>query len=303
MLSTSRSCQASTSARVYLMEWTDKLSQIRTHVLEEETRFSEEEKPGVFPSSIASWLDGLIGHAEEWGRLLQIDPLATDQTVTSVLSDKLDEVRQEERHRIGEEVHHEIGSPLSGVTMWLRSVIEELEEGGTSDEDIQWVLRNLKEIRTNLAEVNEEVRRLSHRSESDRYQGDDDLAQALETTLRQFRPRGGCTLSLAVPDPAPELSSEQTHYLTQIVREALTNALKHADPTAVGVTVTADRDTVHLSVQDDGEGFEKDTDHGGFGLAYMREQARMIGGELTIETSEDGTTVTCSCPSDGIETS
>lgn len=106
-----------------------------------------------------------------------------------------------------------------------------------------------------------------------------------------------------VPDPVPELSPDETHYLTQIAREALTNVLKHADPTAVTVTGAADGDTVHLSVQDDGEGFEKDADHGGFGLAYMRERARKIGGELTIETSEDGTTVTCSCPIDGTETS
>jgi signal transduction histidine kinase len=84
----------------------------------------------------------------------------------------------------------------------------------------------------------------------------------------------------------------------RIAQEALNNALKHATPTTVSVTIqsrgSVNDQYVALEVVDDGIGFDTQavTDEGGMGLANMRERAKQIGGQLTINSaSEKGTTV------------
>ena len=82
--------------------------------------------------------------------------------------------------------------------------------------------------------------------------------------------------------------------LYRIAQEALNNALKHARPSAVTVTVRAEDKNVVLEVIDDGQGFDSEavSDKGGLGLVSMRERAEKLGGTLTItSTPGEGTKV------------
>jgi signal transduction histidine kinase len=66
----------------------------------------------------------------------------------------------------------------------------------------------------------------------------------------------------------------------RIVQEALTNVVRHAGPATAQVTVGYAPDRVAVEVVDDGRGGDPGRDHGGHGIAGMRERAALYGGSL-----------------------
>jgi signal transduction histidine kinase len=83
---------------------------------------------------------------------------------------------------------------------------------------------------------------------------------------------------------------ETSRQLLQVAREALANAIQHADATRIEVALEQADGQLDLSVADDGRGFQLDPDATGQsgrgrGLANLRERTRQLGGELSIESS------------------
>ena len=81
------------------------------------------------------------------------------------------------------------------------------------------------------------------------------------------------------------------------VQEALTNAAKHGHAKRAVVEIHEDDTTVHVTVRDDGAGFDPSARTDGFGLLGMRERVQLLDGALEIEsTPGEGTTVTATFP-------
>jgi two-component system sensor histidine kinase UhpB len=76
------------------------------------------------------------------------------------------------------------------------------------------------------------------------------------------------------------------------VQEALNNTAKHAGASRVSVCLEGMSGAVHLSLEDNGTGFERSSLRSiqGLGLASMRERVDLIGGALTIDSSQGGGT-------------
>jgi signal transduction histidine kinase len=72
--------------------------------------------------------------------------------------------------------------------------------------------------------------------------------------------------------------------LVHVGREAVTNAIKHADPLLVEVHL-AHAEEWRLQVRDNGHGFDPAGSAGGFGLGSMRQQAEALGGSLRVTSS------------------
>lgn len=70
-----------------------------------------------------------------------------------------------------------------------------------------------------------------------------------------------------------------------IVREAVSNALRHSESTKIGVQIHGEEKAVRVIVSDDGVGFDPRADTGGLGLANLRTRAARLGGELLVDTS------------------
>jgi signal transduction histidine kinase len=84
--------------------------------------------------------------------------------------------------------------------------------------------------------------------------------------------------------------------LVHIGREAVTNAIKHADPSAIEV-VLEHGDEWGLRVRDDGCGFDPSDGGGGFGLQSMRRHTQALGGSLRVRSmAGGGTTVEATLP-------
>jgi signal transduction histidine kinase len=81
----------------------------------------------------------------------------------------------------------------------------------------------------------------------------------------------------------------------RIAQEAIGNALRHASPRAIDVTLASDDQALCLIVEDDGRGFVRTNgETGGYGLRIMEHRAKLIGASLSIISSQgDGTKVIC----------
>lgn len=123
-----------------------------------------------------------------------------------------------------------------------------------------------------------------------------DLATLIEDAVREYGTRGGVEVALEVDLGPCLLSPNQEVHVLQIVREALSNMVRHARARSarVGLHGSADGE-VRLEVGDDGRGIgappaDARNHHG---LSIMRERARSMGGEIEIGPDGAGGTRVC----------
>jgi signal transduction histidine kinase len=114
----------------------------------------------------------------------------------------------------------------------------------------------------------------------------------LELALRQLAERstvpGGVTCTFEGGGIPTGLKPEHEHELLRIAQEAVSNAVRHARPHAVSITMTEESGHWILAVADDGAGMEQSPElsaRQGFGLASMRQRASAIGGDWQIESA------------------
>jgi signal transduction histidine kinase len=82
----------------------------------------------------------------------------------------------------------------------------------------------------------------------------------------------------------------------RLVQEALTNAAKHGNAKRTVIEVHESDAIIHVSVRDDGDGFDATSATDGFGLLGMRERIEMVDGSLQITSGPNGTTVRATVP-------
>jgi two-component system sensor histidine kinase NreB len=113
----------------------------------------------------------------------------------------------------------------------------------------------------------------------------------LELALRQLAERstvpGGVTCTFEGAGISTGLKPEHEHELLRIAQEAVSNAVRHARPHTVRITMAEESAHWVLAVADDGVGMEQSPElsaRQGFGLASMRHRASAIGGEWQIDS-------------------
>jgi two-component system nitrate/nitrite sensor histidine kinase NarX len=111
-----------------------------------------------------------------------------------------------------------------------------------------------------------------------------EVVEAVETVVRKAARNVPLSFdAIGVPSSAqPDQPTLDT--LLHIGREAVTNAVKHADPLAVEVLLTHTEEW-HLRIRDDGRGFDTANTDGGFGLESMRHHAQALGGSLHVTSA------------------
>jgi signal transduction histidine kinase/ligand-binding sensor domain-containing protein len=115
------------------------------------------------------------------------------------------------------------------------------------------------------------------------------LSSALTHVLTPLGAKERVDMQLRVEGKEVSLSPGYLHHLVCIGQEAVTNALRHAEPKVISVHLRYRADSLSLSVKDDGCGFRSSGKlaaiHGHFGIPVMEERARKIGGSLRVETT------------------
>ena len=191
------------------------------------------------------------------------------------------------------DLHDGIGQSLTSLLLGLRAAAEvpTLEEARA----------RLGDLRGITAALLDEVRRLA-RGLRPSVLDDLGLAAALEHLAAEYTHAHGIAVDVVAPDLAlARLPAEVETALYRIAQEALTNVLKHAAAKAVSLVVRRElggSSGVHLTVEDDGRGFDSDVRLQapgtaiGLGLLDIRERAALLNGAVTIESRlGSGTTV------------
>jgi signal transduction histidine kinase len=113
------------------------------------------------------------------------------------------------------------------------------------------------------------------------------LADRADVMLNDLRELTAASIELSSASPLPELPPETTHHLLRMLREAVNNAIHHADATRIAVALEADRGSLVATVTDDGKGFDAGSADkafpGHFGLRGLSERARRIDAEVTVD--------------------
>jgi signal transduction histidine kinase len=193
---------------------------------------------------------------------------------------------EEEIRRVAHALHDDAGQVLVAVHLALHQVAC----------DHPSVRDRIQEVRGQLDEVEQHLRRLSHELRP-ALLDDLGLLAALEDLARGVSARTGIAIEVD-GDRTRRLPALVETALYRIVQEALTNAARHASPAHVWVSVSPDADGVRCRVQDDGVGFDAEAAVGkGLGLVGMRERLGAVGGRLTIRsTPGHGTQLTIHIP-------
>ncbi|MGO3325702.1 sensor histidine kinase [Gordonia sp. (in: high G+C Gram-positive bacteria)] len=201
-----------------------------------------------------------------------------------------------ERERLGGEIHDGTGQSLASIIMLLRAATSPsapLEQRTAHTETA------LETAQTALTESRRFLRGLDGPESHP-----DGLPHALAEQVAASSQDGVRAVFAEHGSPAT-LSEHVQVALQRTVQEALLNVRRHADATAVAVTLTYLPDEVHLDIVDDGVGMDPenpvpagdDAAGSGFGLRAMRARIRTCGGELTVESVPgDGTTIHVSVP-------
>src|SRR5690348_172451 len=200
-----------------------------------------------------------------------------------------------ERTRIGQEIHDGLAQAFTGILLQLGAV-EEFPSCRKRGSELAVTLSRIRELaRDGLAEARRSVMAL--RLDQTRRAG-------LELALRQLAERstvpGGVRCTFEGAGIVTGLKPEHEHELLRIAQEAVSNAVRHARPNLIRITMTDESAHWVLAVEDDGRGMEQRPEwyaREGFGLTSMRQRASAIGGEWQIESQPGaGTRVSVRLP-------
>lgn len=208
----------------------------------------------------------------------------------------------EERRRIGRDLHDGLASHLTGVAMLASRLARDCRR----DQSI--AAEHLDELSELIREGVRQARLLAHGlnpvmleqkglcsalhalAESSRIVGDVDCMFA-----------GACSISgSTAPDDClehfPQIEAPAATHLLRIAQEAVHNARRHAEPSRVTITLGTGWGHLFIGIKDDGRGMDPETPPG-MGMHVMRYRAHLIGATLDIVSSPGtGTTVTCDLP-------
>jgi PAS domain S-box-containing protein len=216
-----------------------------------------------------------------------------------VLAGELTRIQNEERRRIGRELHDSTGQTLAALEMDLARLSEatkSLAEGP----------RELLENAVRLArQCSNEIRTASyllHPPLLDEL----GLVSALRWLAPGLRERSGLEVRLDLPESMPRLSPANELTLFRVAQEALTNVHRHSASPWVALRLEVSPHAVSLQVEDAGRGIGG-RDQGpaavprlGVGLAGMRERIRQVGGTFAMESTAEGTRIRATVPLQGL---
>ena len=186
---------------------------------------------------------------------------------------------EEGRRRVAREIHDDFSQRLAALALSLHGVRKAQPEGDPRRAE-------LDDIAGGLAELGEDLRRLSHDLHPAALERRG-LAVALRDHCAEVERRQGLPVDLDLKGIAGSFPPEVALALYRIVQEALANTVRHAGAKTVKVALRATSNTARLTVTDDGRGFDPDAARrsGGVGLVSLEERAQLLGGRCRITSA------------------
>ena len=212
------------------------------------------------------------------------DPLSREIGRLIVLSD-VTLARQaallEERQRLAQELHDNLGQVLSYLALNAQSIREQVEQGSYAAAQGQLEALSLaaqsasRDVREYILDTRTQV------ESAERF------TDVLKLYLKRYEMITGMETRLSLPKESIDAVLPETVYvhLLRMIQETLANARKHAHATQVQIIFSMEPDVLQVLVVDNGVGFAAAEAEGGFGLEIMRQRAEKAGAELEFRSA------------------
>lgn len=210
------------------------------------------------------------------------------------LTARLAELSELERQRLARELHDQVGQNLTALGINLNIIRMQVAENSGAEprlaDSLDLVEQTAEKIRDLMADLRPPVL------------DDYGLLAALHWYGEQFTRRTGIDVLVQGEESLPRTSAHLENALFRIAQEALMNVAKHAQTAQAKVRVEVASDAVHMTVEDDGVGFDATVPPSaagahGWGLLTMNERALAVGGSCQVQSVPgEGTRIVVEVP-------
>jgi len=223
------------------------------------------------------------------GMVADITDLKRAEEALAGMTRKLIAAQEQERARIGRELHDDINQRLAMLAV-------ELEQLQQNPSEVQ---SRVQDLRKQTIELSNDVQALSHDLHSSKleYLG---IVSGIRSWCKEFAEHQRVVIDFK-SDVSRVLPFEVGLALFRVLQEALNNAIKHSGVRHIEVQIEEHSNEVHLVVSDSGTGFDVEVakQSRGLGLTSMQERVRLVNGTITIESKAmGGTTIHVRVPLD-----
>ena len=200
-------------------------------------------------------------------------------------------LQDEERRRIGRDLHDSTGQTLAALELGLSRLTRSPQSSGDQRELLEQCLTLANQCSTEIRTASY----LLHPPLLDEL----GLLSALRWLADGFHDRSGIEVRLELPESMARLSRDEELTLFRVAQEALTNVHRHSNSSWASLRLLAREGVVALEIEDGGKADSNNGSNGakmepftlGVGLTGMRERVRQVGGSFVVEAGSFGTIV------------
>ncbi len=201
-------------------------------------------------------------------------------------------VTEQERQRIGQDLHDGLGQMLTGIGLIAKNLASRLRSKGVAE------AKEMEEVSDLIGDADEFARSLARGLIPVELDADG-LSSAFRRLVSNARRLFDIECTFEQIGAHPDIENVIATHLYRIAQEALSNAVRHAQASQFKIALASGEEQIRLRLTDNGRGISEDigADHPGMGIRIMRYRARIIGGTLEIRgRPEGGTSIVCTLP-------
>jgi PAS domain S-box-containing protein len=248
------------------------------------------------PDGIHYWLATRFPILNEHNRPIMVGGAAIDITERKRLEEEIQEISEQEKRRIGQDLHDGLGQHLTGIAFMAKALqqrlstkrLPEASDAANITALVNDTITQTRDLARGLCPV--EVER-------------NGLHAALQQLSGSVEKMFGVSCSFNGDQPVLLDDNAAAVHLYRIAQEAINNAIKHGSAKSIEIQLASNNGFITLSVTDNGEGLAgigQNGDGKGMGLRVMNYRAGMIGATLEISGEPGhGAKVICKMPQKG----
>jgi PAS domain S-box-containing protein len=226
---------------------------------------------------------------------LRTEALEQQSEQVRKLSQQLLRIQDQERRHIARELHDSAGQTLVVIGMSLDETVHE------ADRVAPTVAKRLEDIQALVQQLHREIRTTSYLLHPPLLD-ESGLSFALNWYVEGLMARSGIAITLEIAKNVGRLPSDMELAIFRLVQESLTNIHRHSGSRTATIRVARDRERIRVEVRDQGKGIPSDrlaeirSQGSGVGIRGIRERLKEFSGEMSIESSNCGTSVIVTIP-------
>ncbi|MBZ0258385.1 sensor histidine kinase [bacterium] len=232
----------------------------------------------------------MVVHTDITKRIEYENKLMQSQNDLRLVTDNAFQIRETELKNISRELHDSLGHTLTDIKLMLNQIKIHLSTELDENDNMQF-----KKTFQLIDKSIHQIRDLSTRIRPD-ILDDLGLAATLEWEFQKFIERTGVEVNYAI-DQSIEVNEKLSINIYRIVQETLTNIARHAKANRIHAILQIVNNSIYLSIEDDGQGFNLDEAQNSLGIMGLKERALLCGGQVNIKSKiGHGVTVELNIP-------